>query len=75
MSTELLSFLKEKAALLTDEERRELQAYLNADSQGETSPAHIRFRRMEWLKAHRMEYAGFYVAFDGEHPVGKGSSS
>ena len=32
----------------------------------------IRLRRLEWLKAHREEYGGQYVALDGERLVAVG---
>lgn len=31
-------------------------------------------RRLEWLKAHREEYAGLYVALDGDKLVGQGAT-
>lgn len=34
----------------------------------------IRRRRMEWLKSHREEYAGQYVALDGDVLVGHGAT-
>ncbi|MGH9427233.1 MAG: DUF5678 domain-containing protein [Terriglobia bacterium] len=34
----------------------------------------IRQRRMEWLKAHREEYAGQYVALAGDVLVGHGAT-
>lgn len=34
----------------------------------------MRRRRLEWLKAHREEYAGQYVALDGDRLVGEGAT-
>ena len=34
----------------------------------------IRGRRLDWLKAHREEYAGQYVALDGDVLVGHGAT-
>jgi hypothetical protein len=33
-----------------------------------------RRQQLEWLKAHREEYAGLYVALDGDRLVGKGKT-
>jgi hypothetical protein len=33
-----------------------------------------RRRQLEWLKAHREEYAGLYVALDGDRLVGQGKT-
>ncbi|MEW6129672.1 MAG: DUF5678 domain-containing protein [Acidobacteriota bacterium] len=32
-------------------------------------------KEMEWLKAHRAEYAGQWVALDGEHLIAHGTNS
>lgn len=68
MSAVLLDEIKEKAAELTNEERRELIQLLQEQEQkinlnGKKNPS----PNIEWLKKHRDEYAGNYVALkDGE---------
>ncbi|MGH9929452.1 MAG: DUF5678 domain-containing protein [Pyrinomonadaceae bacterium] len=39
-----------------------------------TGDEQIRQRRMEWLKSHREEYGGQYVALDGDVLVGHGAT-
>ena len=43
----------------------------NINAQGFTDEA-IRQRRLQWLKSHREEYAGQYVALHGDVLVGHG---
>ena len=68
MSAILVNEIVEKTARLTPEERRELIQILQRQSSiikpsGNKNPS----PNIEWLKEHRAEYAGNYVALkDGE---------
>lgn len=66
-------------------EKRKLRQVLDAELENEEPHYHIgparsnngdddatRARRLEWLKAHREEYAGQYVALAGDVLVGHG---
>ena len=48
----------------------ELQNNLRQKTQSAQSDAETRKRRMDWIKKHRAEYAGQYVALDGDRLVG-----
>ena len=87
MSDEQLNLLKEQLTPLSPEEKRELAHFLleqaKADQAVEGLSGEIadwkamsatRAQHMAWLKAHREEYAGQYVALDGERLVGSGST-
>jgi len=86
MSGDQLTALKEQLAGLTPEEKLELARFLVQEAtsvlQRDASeshrepdaPAEKRARRMAWLKAHREEYAGQYVALDGDRLVGSGAT-
>jgi broad specificity phosphatase PhoE len=83
MSAELLETIKEQTEALTPQERSELARHLleQANELPRTAAAstndaddEIRQRRLEWLKAHREEYAGQYVAMDGALLVGHGAT-
>ncbi len=50
-----------------------LQNKLNRPRTAIDETAQARARRLEWLKAHREEYAGQYVALSGDKLVGHGS--
>ncbi|HXG63881.1 MAG TPA: DUF5678 domain-containing protein [Blastocatellia bacterium] len=58
---------------LTAEEKRLLTEYLNQEYEN-TVGATGRRRRLDWLKAHQAEYAGQYVALDGDGLVGCGAT-
>jgi len=79
MSTQLLTEVMEKVVLLSDEERNHLISFLtnqsfesraNGDSVNEVDVYRVSERA--WLKEHRSEYAGQYVALDGNHLVSHG---
>ncbi|MFN7931363.1 MAG: DUF5678 domain-containing protein [Blastocatellia bacterium] len=82
MSVELVETIKQQAAGLTPREKSQLGHYLleqatldqglrpGTSSQHETEVQ--RLRQLEWLKTHREEYAGQYVALDGDRLVGQG---
>ncbi len=82
MSVELLNRIKEQIATLPLQEKEQLAAFLveqlrQTDSQKSETDAtnpddETRQRRMEWIKAHREEYAGKYVALEGDRLVGVG---
>ena len=82
MSAEQLNRLKQQIASLPVLEKAQLAAFLSeqlrqtGEQPSETNPPilddEIRQRRIEWIKAHREEYAGQYVALEGERLVGVG---
>jgi hypothetical protein len=83
MSVELFEILKRQAEALTAQEKSQLAHYLleQAKEPEQISLPHphrddekIRQRRLEWLKAHREEYAGQYVALLGDVLVGHGAT-
>ncbi|MGH9428035.1 MAG: hypothetical protein ACRD2L_17265, partial [Terriglobia bacterium] len=73
----ILEHIKKLALNLTPEERQALARHLAEPANQEPSPQKLqslqgnngdeqgRQRRMEWLKSHREEYGGQYVALDG----------
>ena len=73
MSVELIDTIKQQAATLTAQEKLQLahhlleQARLDQPTPGNksTTADAVRRERFEWLKAHREEYGGQYVALDG----------
>jgi hypothetical protein len=78
-----LDQIKQLTLNLTAEEKEALARYLAEPMDRHTSPRAERFhddngddqirqRRMKWLKAHREEYAGQYVALAGDVLVGHG---
>lgn len=89
MESERLSQLMEQAMLLSLQEKHQLAAFLasqlaqdraaergeNKSDQTELSPEKLKWKvRLDWLKAHREEYAGNYVALDGGRLVGTGKT-
>ena len=84
MSTTSLDLLKQQASALTSQEKSLLANYLLEQAQqDERQPSSAssavpaaaddeRRQHLEWLKAHREEYAGQYVALDGNRLVGCG---
>jgi len=87
MSNEQLTALKDQLASLTPQEKAELAKFLNEQAEsnsprGETATGASGFApndsalkrdlHLAWLKAHREEYAGKYVALDGDRLVGNG---
>lgn len=89
MSNEQLTALKDQLASLTPQEKLELAKFLSEQAEpsstrretkaGSSSlhpndSARKRADHMTWLKAHREEYTGKYVALDGERLVGSGST-
>ena len=83
MSAELLNTIMEQSEELTAEEKSQLAhhllAQLKEQEQTQATRSNVvdngtRQRRLEWLKAHREEYAGQYVALDGDALVGHGAT-
>ena len=87
MSNEQLIALKEQLASLTPQEKLELARFLTEQAEStpfrktpdtdasrrvDNNAALKRVQHLEWLKAHREEYAGKYVALDGDRLVGSG---
>lgn len=82
MSVELIETIKQQAAELTPREKSQLGRYLleQATLDQGVHPAAVpngetevqRLKQLEWLKTHREEYAGQYVALDGDRLVGQG---
>ncbi len=86
MSVELVETIKQQVVTLSRQERSELSQYLaeqqekdNLVATSATAPRDAmdaaerkRQQHMEWMKVHREEYAGQYVALDGDRLVGQG---
>jgi hypothetical protein len=86
MATELFNELVSRASGLAPEERRRLARVLSQnDGNGETAfvegeralnaaglHSQKREQHIAWLKAHRNEYSGRYVALDGDQLMGNG---
>ena len=70
----------DEARALSPAEKRKLRQALDLELEQEPSqPAHrdngdeqMRQRRLEWLKSHREEYGGQYVALDGDQLLAVG---
>lgn len=78
MSSEQLDALKEQLAQLTPEQKLEVAQLLfeqaRSDMPGGSSKSDAlkREQHLAWLKEHREQYAGQYVALDGDRLVGCG---
>lgn len=82
MPVELLEAIKQQVANLTPQEKAQLERYLQEQAklaqptplstEEEETAARKRQQHMNWMKAHREEYAGQYVALDGDRLVGQG---
>jgi hypothetical protein len=80
MSIEIIDAIKQQAATLTAQEKLQLAYYLLEQAQlAQQAPSNKsitedakRRERLEWLKAHREEYGGQYVALDGAQLVAVG---
>src|SRR6266498_146483 len=74
----------DEARSLSQAEKRKLRQILDLEleqmkERPEATPSEngdddTRLRRLEWLKAHREEYAGQYVALSGDVLVGHGTT-
>jgi hypothetical protein len=86
MSGEQLTALKEQLVGLTSQEKLELARFLEEEAarrpaggasevpEDEAAAARKRAQHMAWLKAHREQYVGRYVALDGDRLVGSGAT-
>jgi hypothetical protein len=84
MSIELIEMIKQQVGTLTPQEKSQLGLYLleqakldQAAIAGTIAPIgeeEKRKKQLEWLKAHRAEYAGLYVALDGDRLIGQGET-
>jgi hypothetical protein len=75
MSVELLESIKQQGANLSAQEKRELGQYFSELAEQEKNIADLKRRQViEWLQAHREEYAGSYVALDGDRLIGQGKT-
>jgi hypothetical protein len=74
----------EKALTLSPAEKEKLRQFLDLELEqvkaqdraqptpGENGDGDTRARRLEWLKSHREEYGGQYVALDGDRLIAVG---
>ena len=79
-----LEQILDEARSLSPAQKRKLRQALDVElepvkAQGRAQPTHgengdreTRQRRLEWLKSHREEYGGQYVALDGDRLVAVG---
>ncbi len=89
MDSERLTQLMAQATLLSLQEKHQLATFLanqlaqdsaaepieNESVQSELAAEKLKWKvRMDWLKEHREEYAGNYVALDGGCLVGTGKT-
>lgn len=89
MTNEQLIALKDQLASLTPQEKLELARFLMEQAESNRSREKVdtrasvaadnnaalkRTQHLDWLKAHREEYAGKYVALDGDRLVGCGAT-
>ena len=79
MSVQVLDIIKEQVATLPKQEQLILARYIleqsaQTETENSSDEKDIRIRQLEWLKANRDEYAGEYVALDGDNLVGHGVS-
>jgi hypothetical protein len=85
MSVQSLESIKQQIASLSRQEQAELSEFLaeqmkqdraaalaSTATEADNAAEVKRRQHLEWLKAHREEYAGQYVALDGERLVGQG---
>jgi hypothetical protein len=81
MSTELLESIKRQIHSLTTAQKAELASFLdeqlrprNRGIAEEQDCEASRVKRMNWLKAHREQYGGQYVALHGDELIAVGGS-
>jgi len=88
MATELLNDLMQRSSELSLSEKKRLALFLTEEVPGDNGwPPEFRMRLnvpeihsqhreqyLAWLKAHREEYGGQYVALHGERLVGSGET-
>lgn len=84
MSTELVQTIKQQLTQLSLHERGEIERFLREQAQQDQAQTPLvmplgnqeskRQQRAAWLAVHRAEYAGQYVALDGNRLLGTGSN-
>ncbi len=84
MAIELLQTIKQQIIRLNAYERGEIERFLIEQRQQDqavvavvtapTDKERKRQQRSVWLAAHREEYAGLYVALDGDRLLGSGKN-
>jgi len=84
MSAELLENIKRQINSLTAREKALLAAFLSEQLEPRTAKGNeadhdadkvdTRQKRMQWLKAHREEYGGHYVALEEDFLIAVGQS-
>lgn len=88
MSVELLETIKQQIGVLNKQQQAELSQFLQEQMKQDTARAtapclpsgdleavEIRRRQhAEWMKSHREEYGGMYVALDGDRLLGTGKN-
>lgn len=86
MPIETLETIKQQVLLLSSQEQAELARFLTEQQEkdrhqaapapsAETAAAEMRRQQhLEWMKSHRQEYGGLYVALDGERLVATGKN-
>ena len=86
MSVELVETIKQQVVTLSRQERSELSRFLEEQQEKDNlqiAPAAVsrdelataarrRQQHLEWMKTHREEYGGQYVALDGDRLLGTG---
>lgn len=85
MSNDLIDSLLEQAKTLTEQERRLLASRLleepatssNGGAEAEALSPDVKYRKREyqWIKEHQDEYAGQWVALEGDKLVASGSTA
>ncbi len=78
MSVEVLDKIKKQTAVLSDLEKSALANYLLEETRKKifvkTEDEETKNFQLEWLKANREQYAGKYVALNGDILVGCGAT-
>lgn len=80
MPIELLQTIKQQIIRLNAYERAEIERFLREQRQQDqavVAPADKERKRQQrsvWLAAHREEYAGLYIALDGDRLLGTGKN-
>ena len=76
MSTEKVNEILRQAEALSSKEKVILAQQLLAQADSESSDrTQIHLNRTRWLRDHRTEYAGQWVAFDGDQLVCHGTNN
>jgi len=65
---------KRKLRQILDLELEQVKAQDRAELKPRENADEMRHRRLDWLKSHREEYGGQYVALDGDRLIAVGSN-